>query len=524
MAYTVFALKWRPKNFDQLVGQNHIVTTLKSALEKNRLAHAYIFTGPRGVGKTSTARILAKALNCKDGPTINPCQGCASCLEINQSRSLDVIEIDGASNRGIDEIRTLRENVKFSPTGGKFKIYIIDEVHMLTPEAFNALLKTLEEPPEFVKFIFATTQPHKVLPTILSRCQRLDFRRIPAMEIVAQLEKIVAQEKLEVDKEVLFAIAKSSDGSLRDAESLLDQLSSFAKERLSLKDVVSVIGIVEQDALFEITDKIIQKDAKKVLVLLNDIIDQGKDTAVFLNNLIEHFRNLMIAKVTQADFKLLDLPTEICDRLLQQAQSFSLDEIFSAFNILVNTHELSKRLDFLRIPLEISLVKLAHDKRGAAANPSAPKENIAPKEPIAPKENKEPKETQETKDNNPIPLKDESNTQPSLSNLKDIWQNVIESLGRVKMSLATYLNEGSPIKLENNILTVSFPNNYSLHKETLEKKENKLIIEKIVSELCRANIRINFILSLEKIKSDDSEDSSFIKSALEAFKGRVIKE
>lgn len=216
MSYVVFALKWRPNNFDEIVGQNNIVATLKNAIQKNRLAHAYLFAGPRGVGKTSTARILAKALNCKNGPTIKPCGVCPVCTEITQGRSLDVIEIDGASNRLIDDIRTLRENVKFAPTQGRFKIYIIDEVHMLTTEAFNALLKTLEEPPPFVKFIFATTTPHKVIPTILSRCQRLDFRRISVIEIIAQLEKIAQAEKINIDKKVLFAIAKSSDGSLRE--------------------------------------------------------------------------------------------------------------------------------------------------------------------------------------------------------------------------------------------------------------------------------------------------------------------
>jgi DNA polymerase-3 subunit gamma/tau len=258
MPYTVFALKWRPKNFDEIIGQDHIVATLKNAIQKNRLAHAYLFAGPRGVGKTSTARILAKALNCKSGPAVNPCLECPSCIEISAGRSLDVIEIDGASNRGIDEIRVLRENVKFSPASGRFKVYIIDEVHMLTTEAFNALLKTLEEPPEFVKFIFATTQPHKVISTILSRCQRFDFRRIPAMEISAQLERIACAERIEVDKEVLFTVAKASDGSLRDAESILDQLISFSREKISLKEVVSVLGLVEQDALFAITEKIIQ--------------------------------------------------------------------------------------------------------------------------------------------------------------------------------------------------------------------------------------------------------------------------
>ncbi len=516
MSYTVFALKWRPQNFAEIIGQDYIVTTLKSAIEKNRLAHAYIFAGPRGVGKTSAARILAKALNCKNGPTVNPCQKCAPCTEISQGRSFDVIEIDGASNRGIDEIRVLRENVKFPPASGTFKIYIIDEVHMLTTEAFNALLKTLEEPPEFVKFIFATTQPHKVLPTILSRCQRFDFRRILVMEMIAQLERIVAQEKIAVDKEVLLAIAKASDGSLRDAESLLDQLTSFSKGKISLKDVVSVLGIVEQEALFEITDKLIQKNALAALGLLNRIIDDGKDINLFLTNIIEHFRNLMIAKVTKADADLIDLPVELCERLFAQAQNFSLEEIFSTFNILVNTQEISKRLDSSRIPLEISLVKLAHNKRA--------EERVPGPSQTPPKEIKQSQEPPETREDNPSPLKEKSVGSVSLDNVKGNWQNIIDALSKVKMSVATYINEGSPSKLTNNILTVSFPKNYSLHKESLERKENKAVIEKVVSELLNADLRVNFVLSQEIAAKTDSQDSSFIKSALDAFKARVIRE
>lgn len=503
MAYVVFALKWRPQNFDEIVGQDHIVAKLKAALQKARVANAYLFAGPRGVGKTSTARILAKALNCKEGLTVNPCGRCSSCLEITQGRSLDVIEIDGASNRGIDEIRTLRENVKFAPVSSKFKIYIIDEVHMLTTDAFNALLKTLEEPPEFAKFIFATTQPHKVIPTILSRCQRFDFRRIPVLEIIAQLEKIVKQEKAEVDKEVLFAIAKSSDGSLRDAESVLDQLVAFAKNEVSLKDVVSLFGLMEQDALFAIADTIIEKDTKKALILLNTIIEEGKDTSVFLMNLIEHFRNLMIAKITQADAKLIDLPQNICDRLLEQSASFSLEEIFSIFNILVNTHEISRRLDSLRIPLEISLVKLTHDKKE--------KERIPQNAP-----RKQPQEDRI----------EPAQADPgiSLDNIKDSWQDIITAVGRVKMSLATFMNEASPVKLGNSVLTVSFPKNCSLHKESVERKENRAIIEKALAELFNANLRTSFILSQEASGEGSGNDNPFIKSVLETFKGRVIKE
>jgi len=528
MPYTVFALKWRPQNFDEIIGQGHIVGTLKNAIEKGRLAHAYLFAGPRGVGKTSTARILAKALNCKDGPTVKPCQKCASCIEISQGRSLDVIEIDGASNRGIDEIRTLRENVKFSPTLGKFKIYIIDEVHMLTQEAFNALLKTLEEPPEFIKFFFATTQPNKVLATILSRCQRFDFRRIPLMELIAQLERIVSAEKIEVDKDVLFAVAKASDGSLRDAESLLDQLVSFSKGKLSLEDVVSVLGIVEQEVLFEITDKIIRKDAPGTLGLLNGIIDDGKDITLFLSNMIEHFRNLMVAKVARADSKLIDLPQEICERLWQQAHDFSLEEIFQAFNILVNTQEMAKRLDSWRIPLEVALVKLAHDKRNPGANPAktrtAETENTHPAPAREADGPLKKEDTHRASLQEPAPPKTEPIDPAFMENIKSRWQNIIDAIGNVKMSIATFLSEGNPVKLENNILTVSFPKNYSLHKESLERKENKAIIERIIAGLFNANIRVSFVLSKETASSEEAQDNPAVRSALEAFKARVIKQ
>lgn len=518
MSYVVFALKWRPHNFDEIVGQNNIVATLKNAIQKDRLAHAYLFAGPRGVGKTSTARILAKALNCKDGPTVKPCGICPACVEIAKGSSLDVIEIDGASNRGIDEIRTLRENVKFAPTRGKYKVYIIDEVHQITSEGFNALLKTLEEPPPFVKFIFATTHPHKVIPTILSRCQRLDFRRISVIEIIAQLERIAGAEKINIDKKVLFAIAKASDGSLRDAESILDQLISFSKDEVSLGDVVSMLGVVQQDVLFDITDKIIDKDAAGALELMHRIIDEGKDMGNFLSNLIEHFRNLMIAGITSGNSQLIDLPQEICERLLQQARAFSLEEIFNAFNILVNTQEMAKRLESVRIPLEISLARLTHDKRG----PHLKKPNPVPIEekPLTPA----PSTPAAKKEDSPGLKPGEEAHPASLDNVKKIWRNAIDNLSRVKMSVATYLNEGTPTKLEKNILTVSFPVNYSLHKEALERKENKAIIEQALGELLEARIGINFTLSREITERNSRENDPFIKSALHTFNGRVIKE
>ncbi len=515
MSYTVFALKWRPQDFDSIIGQDHIVGTLKNAIQKNRLAHAYLFAGPRGVGKTSTARILAKALNCQAGPTIKPCQKCSACLEINQGRSLDVIEIDGASNRGIDEIRALRENVKFSPTNGKYKVYIIDEVHQITSDGFNALLKTLEEPPEFVKFIFATTHPQKVIPTIISRCQRMDFRRITVIEIIAQLEKISRQENIQIDKEVLFAIAKSSDGSLRDAESILDQLVSFSQGKLSLKDAISVLGMVEQDVLFAITDRIIQKDPAGALKLLNEIIDDGKDPGVFLVNLIEHFRNLMVAKVSKADAKLVDLPQEICDRLLKQGQALSLEDIFIAFNILIATQEMTKRLDSQRIPLEISLVRLAYNKNKT----DLPVIRVEPKLAAVVTEKKEKPVIEEI-------VKDSSvqAATVSLENVKNVWSNIVNNLAKIKMSVSTYLSEGEPTKVQGNMVTVAFPETCSLHKESLDKKENKAMIEKAASELCNTDLRLSFVLVANLQRDTEARSNPFIKSAIEMFGGRVIRE
>lgn len=520
MPYIVFALKWRPKNFDEIIGQDAIVATLKNAIQKDRLAHAYLFSGPRGVGKTSAARILAKALNCKEGPTVKPCSVCPSCKDITEGRSLDVIEIDGASNRGIDEIRTLRENIKFAPTQGKYKIYIIDEVHQITPEGFNALLKTLEEPPPFVKFIFATTHPHKVIPTILSRCQRMDFRRILVMEITAQLEKIAQAEKINIGREVLFAIAKASDGSLRDAESILDQLIAFTKDDVRLEDVIAMLGLVEQDMLFGITDKIINKDARGALEVFSNVIDSGKDISNFLANLIEHFRNLMIAKVTLADSKLIDLPKDICDKLLQQAGEFSLGEIFNAFNTLVNTQEMAKRLESLRIPIEINLVKLTHDKKGVNSSVTPPKPTKNP----GPVYTKEKPPVQEIKEEDSALEPAARNQSASLDNVKTIWRNIIDNLSRIKISVATYLDEGVPTKLDNGVLTISFPVTHSLHKESLERKENKAIIEKMFLELLNSNVRINFILSKEVAEKNDRQSDSFIKSAMNMFNGRVVKE
>ncbi|MDP8230054.1 MAG: DNA polymerase III subunit gamma/tau, partial [Candidatus Gorgyraea atricola] len=358
MTYLPFARKHRPQEFDAVVGQEHITTTLKNAISLNRVHHAYLFTGPRGIGKTSTARIFSKALDCEKGPTPTPCNKCASCLEIIKGTSLDVIEIDGASNNGVDEIRNLRETVKFAASKGRYKIYIIDEVHMLTMPAFNALLKTLEEPPQHVKFIFATTEPHKLPATILSRCQRFDFRRISIKEIVAKLKEISKIEKLDIEEGVFLYVAKASDGSMRDAESVLDQVASFSKGKVRLKDIIESLGMIEEGLLFRCADLIIKKDTKAGIHLVAEVLNSGKDPKQFLLEILEHFRNIMIAKSGAVSEDIIDLSKEAIERVKKQSELLSHGDIFYIINVISNGLRMIKQLLPERIVLELCMIKL----------------------------------------------------------------------------------------------------------------------------------------------------------------------
>ena len=356
MTYEVFARKYRPQTFDDIVGQTHVSRTLKNAVEQNRLAHAYLFVGPRGVGKTSTARILAKALNCVKGPTVTPCGVCDNCKEIAAGNSLDVIEIDGASNNSVEDVRQLRDNVRYAPAKGRYKIYLIDEVHMLSSAAFNALLKTLEEPPPHVKFIFATTEPQKVLPTILSRCQRFDLHRIPANLIAQHLQFIAGKEKITLEQAAAHSIARGAEGGLRDAESMLDQLVAFCGEKIAEADVLNVFGFTSQQTVASFTEKILRGATADAVQLLHEQSEAGKDMMKLMSDLIAYLRDLLVFKV-KPDALNEDVDLDEQKALAAQAQLIETDRLLELIDQFGEAEGRMKWAPNKKLHFEVALIK-----------------------------------------------------------------------------------------------------------------------------------------------------------------------
>jgi DNA polymerase III subunit gamma/tau len=354
--YEVFARKYRPQTFDDLVGQTHVSRTLKNAVAQNRLAHAYLFVGPRGVGKTSTARILAKSLNCIKGPTITPCGVCDNCREIAGGNSLDVIEIDGASNNSVEDVRQLRENVRYAPAKGRYKIYLIDEVHMLSSAAFNALLKTLEEPPEHVKFIFATTEPQKVLATILSRCQRFDLHRIPANLIAQHLQFIATKEKITLQPAAAHAIARGAEGGLRDAESMLDQLVAFCGEKITESDVLNVFGFTSEQTVSDLTGRILRGETPEAIDLLHEQCEAGKDMMRLMADLIAYLRDLLVFKA-KPDALNEDVDSEVQQSLAAYAELISTDRLLELIDQFAAAEGRMKWAPNKKLHFEVAIIK-----------------------------------------------------------------------------------------------------------------------------------------------------------------------
>ena len=519
MSHLPFARKYRPQTFEDLVGQPHVTTTLTRALAQKRLGQAYLFTGLRGVGKTSAARILAKALTCEQGPAPTPCNRCTACTQITKGNSLDVIEIDGASNRGVDEIRGIHETVAFAPTSGPFRIYIIDEVHMLTTEAFNALLKTLEEPPAHVKFIFATTAPNKVPATILSRCQRFDFRRIEAGPMVEALRKIAQAEHLAVDEAALYAITRTSDGSMRDAEVVLEQLSSFVEGTIAEAHVTELLGAVGSEPLFALMAAIFRRDAAEALAVITAQRDLGKEPAQLLEGLLRHVRNLAILASTREAAaretligRLIDEPEERLSRLDAQAAETSLPSLLVFLQILSGAYELVRRSPMAQTILELVVLKLATREEwqsleeitrrleqlqaGEPAAPGSQPPAASARPPAAgsaPSSKREPIEAPARAQ--AVAAAPTPDVAPAAGGVPEqlnaLWPTFLERLGTQKMSLAAYLANSRPLRLSGQTLTIGLPG-FVLHQEVLSTVDNRRLIERLLAEVAGHALTIQY--------------------------------
>ena len=535
MSYTVIARKYRPQNFDELVGQEPIAKTLSMAIKLNKIHHAYLFSGPRGVGKTSTARILAKSLNCKNGPTPEPCGKCQNCIEITEGRSLDVIEIDGASNRGIDEIRDLKEKVQFRPINSNYKIYIIDEVHMLTKEAFNALLKTLEEPPDHVVFIFATTEPHKIPLTVLSRCQRYNFRRISIDKIAGQLNKILKAENIEAEEDALFLVAKQADGSLRDAQSSLDQLIAFSEGIITAEKVREMFGLTTSDTYKRFVKYIINEDVKKGMELIHSLYMEGNDLKLFVSNLMEYIRNIFLIKTGITDVNILELAEHEVKELEELSREFEEENLEEMLNYLTDLLNLFKFSNQFKTLLEIAFVRLINIYKKVTLRfiydyinsfEKDFKREVEEKKNIV-KDQKLSSHNNYQEASNNIPSKHTEKENKFSDKLADKWKEFLESL---PIPVAALVREGKIQGIKNNTIYLSFLPRHKFHYTEAQKQKNlEIIINNLRKIFNNANINIQFIMEdinepeAKKKNNLPEEVRKGIELSEKIFKGKIVK-
>ncbi|PYK65408.1 MAG: DNA polymerase III subunit gamma/tau [Verrucomicrobia bacterium] len=519
MSYQVIARKYRPQRFSDVVGQEHVTQTLANAIRQSRIAHAYLFCGPRGTGKTTIARIFAKCLNCTGGPKVNFDDDDPRCLEIAEGRSLDVIEIDGASNRGIEEIRELRDTVKYAPATSKFKLYIIDEVHMLTKEAFNALLKTLEEPPGHVKFMFATTEPEKVLPTILSRCQRFDLRRIPAALIVGHLAQIAKQEKVQIDDTALHAIARGADGGMRDAESTLDQLISFCGEKIQENDVLSMFGLTARSQILDLSRAILAGEVEISLRQLNELAKHGKDLGRLLSDLLNHFRNLLIFQVSNGDLRLLEVSETEAESLAEQARSAGSEALTRIMEVLTDCETRLRDAASKKILIEVALLKTIESRNAASidtvlkrleelrrdnnareivsipmpAPTPAPPPNAPPPVRAASRDAASPESASLESARTTASPAATNMSAGSDGDLERLWHQVVDAVGRASPFTRSYLLEAHPVLFDQNLLTIGFDPEFADHLQLVDNAKNRTLIQTKLSEFGFSDAQVKFV-------------------------------
>ena len=560
MSYLVIARKWRPQSFADIVGQEHITRTLQNAIRTKRIAHAFLFTGVRGVGKTTAARILAKALNCEKGSTPTPCNECTHCEEIAQGRSIDVLEIDGASNRGIDEIRQIIENVRYQPAKCRFKIYIIDEVHQVTKDAFNALLKTLEEPPPSVKFILATTEPHRLPATILSRCQRYDFRRIKLREIVQRLSAIVQAEAVEITDGALVLLAREADGSMRDAQSLLEQVLAFgessaksdARIRIDEKSLHEVLGLAERQVLYQISAAVLRGDAQQCLELVTRIFNQGCDLGRLARDLVEHFRNLLVARLIgglnkeapAADSQLLDLPDQEIKDLMEQAGSLSSETLLDYFDYMAASEEQISRSATPRFVLEAVLIHLANLPKTIAvielierlesleqkiAGTAGSGGGIVERRASASEANRsQPIKGESSIQKTPPTGHDEKPSEPGTGS--NLWDRFVAFVGTEKRFLSPYLESAMAVGVPPDPLKISIGERY--HLAFWQDEDNLTALKELAKRFFSTDVSLQIVgapsygsstvatTTNVSIKPDE-ERSPMVKEALRIFGGSV---
>ena len=523
MSYLVLARKWRPQGFDELTGQETLVKTLKNAITGGKVVHAYLFSGPRGVGKTSAARILAKALNCAEGPTASPCGKCPDCMSITTGSSVDVFEIDGASNTQVDNVRDLRETVKYAPSGSRYKIYIIDEIHMLSESAFNALLKTLEEPPPHVIFIFATTAPKKIPATILSRCQHHVFRKVPRGKIKEHLQRISEAEKININSAALEMIARAADGSMRDALTMLDQASSFSDD-VGENELQMLLGLPEADIILKISEATLKGDISENLFIIKDLADRGYDLKPVVKELVEHFRNLAVVKISGDAGKLLEFTEAEIESLRQQASTASMEELTLLLSQLMKLESEVKTAANPRYALELGLLRTSFVKgmtsiNGLLGRLESPADKSAGAKPAVEHKTQAKLSAEDTSTGN-----NNGETNGSL----ELWHKVIEKLKTEDSLIACKLTEAKVVGLTAAGLTISFNGGMSVLAGSVVK--NARIIEDALKDITGQRLKLKVVSLPDKngektgegIKQAILSDPT-VRNTLELFNGKLLK-
>lgn len=534
MDFQVSARKWRPQKFSELIGQEHIVRTLSNAIELSRISHAFLFSGTRGVGKTTTARILARVLNCEKGPTIDPCGSCSLCKEITAGNCIDVQEIDGASNNGVAEVRDLIDNVQYATSSARYKVYIIDEVHMLSKSAFNALLKTLEEPPPRVIFIFATTELIKIPDTILSRCQCFEFKPLSNAQITKQLELICGQEKIQIDEKGLVEISKIGAGSMRDAQSLLDQVIAYSGKKVDTDSVEAVLGIVGGTTLELFADRLIKREPSELITLVQEVANQGKDLSLFCRSVMEYLRNLLMVKVSRNPEILLNAQTCNLEVLKKQAEGFHADELQQMFTILSRAEAEMKRSTLAQMVFEMAILRLTETRPFKKIDDLIHKINqveVQQARPVVPPSQSDAMES---------PAISQAISQPENGSFdSSTWAKIRQEVSRKRPPFEHYLDKCQVLGLNEKEIQLMFSDTFTL--EMVETKENVQFIKDMVQSVTGHKVEVRLkvgearptpapSLSEQKKKTLNDEgqgrqktESEIIQDALDIFGGIVVK-